>query len=106
MPSDLHLLLYCDYIQILGELEVFISVHNCDVNVLIVDDFNVDFDRDVRLTNLLRVFVSDLDLSVCDLQFRDKIHYTYERNDGLVRSWIHHILCSRVKEFSISNILS
>ena len=66
MPSDLHLLAYCDYIQILGELEVFISIHNCDVNV-IVDDFNVDFDRDVRLTDLdlLRVFVSDLDLSVC-----------------------------------------
>ena len=49
--------------------------------------------------------MSDLDLSVCDLQFRDKIHYIYERDDGLVRCWIDHILCSRVKEFSISNIL-
>ena len=47
MPSDLHLSAYCDYIQILGELEVFISMHNCDVNV-IVGDFNVDFDRDVE----------------------------------------------------------
>ena len=103
MPSDLHLSAYCDYIQILGELEVFISVHNFDINV-IVGDFNVDFDRDVRLTDLLRVFVFDPDLSVCDLQFRDNIHYTYERDDGLVRSWIDHILCSRVKEFNISNI--
>ena len=103
MPSDLHLSAYCDYIQILGELEVFISVHNFDTNV-IVGDFNVDFDCDVRLTDLLRVFVFDLDLSVCDLQFRDNIHYTYERDDGLVRSWIDHILCSRVKEFNISNI--
>ena len=58
----------------------------------------------LTLIVMLRVFVSDLDLSVCDLQFRDKIHYTYERDDGLVRSWIDHILCSRVKEFSISNI--
>ena len=35
----------------------------------------INVDRDIRLTNLLKVFVSDLDLSVCDLQFRDKIHY-------------------------------
>ena len=48
--------------------------------------------------------MSDLNLSVCDLQFRDNIHYTYERDDGLVRSWIDHILCSLVKEFSISNL--
>ena len=33
MPSDLHLSAYCDYIQILGELEVFIAVHNCEVYI-------------------------------------------------------------------------
>ena len=83
-------------------MEVFISVHNCDVNV-IVGDFNVDFDRNVRLTDLLRVFVSDFDLSVCDLQFRDKIHYTYERDDGLGRCGliIFYVLWLRSSVFPI-----
>ena len=37
----------------------------------------------------------DLNLSVCGLHYRESVKFTYEREDGLVRSWIDHILCSQ-----------
>ena len=64
-----------------------------NVNMLI-DDFNVDFCRDGCLSRLLLDFMSELDLCACDLSFCNSIHYTYERDDGLVRSWIDHVVCT------------
>ena len=37
----------------------------------------------------------DLKLHVCDLDFRDQVCYTCERNDSHVCSWIDHVLCSQ-----------
>ena len=45
---------------------------------VVVGDFNVDFDRDD--------FIIELDLSVCDVSFHDKVKFTYERDDGACRS--------------------
>ena len=44
---------------------------------------------------LLNDFIIELDLSVCDLSFRDKVKFTYERDDGACHSWIDHVLCSQ-----------
>ena len=82
------------FLHTLGELEGFIDTQCCDV-AMVVGDFNVDFDRDGPLAKLLNDFIIELDLSVCDLSFRDKVKFTYERDDGACHSWIDHVLCSQ-----------
>ena len=63
--------------------------------LVIVGDFNVDFGRQGPLHNLLVGFMSDHDLVARDLPFHGSIGHTYERDDGLSRSWIDHVMCSR-----------
>ena len=46
----------------------------------------------------------DLNLSVCDLHYRESVKFTYERDDGLVRSWIDHILCSQAISILVTDI--
>ena len=70
---------------------------------LLVGDFNVDFNRDGCLKDLLVDFMSHLDLHTCDLLFSDHISYTYERDDAQVYSWIDHILCPRSSSRLVSN---
>ena len=60
---------------------------------LVVGDFNVDFNRDGSLKDMLCSFMSGLNLFACDLLY--SIGYTYERDDGHVRTWIDHILCTQ-----------
>ena len=85
----------CDnYLNVLGELEAFIGSNHCDINV-IVGDFNVDFDRGGLFAKLLKDFMSELDLCVCDLGFSSSVKYTYEHDDSLSRSWLDHVLCSK-----------
>ena len=38
--------------------------------------------------------MTDLNVVACDLSHRNSIGFTYERDDGIVRSWIDHIICS------------
>ena len=45
--------------------------------------------------NLLVGFMSDHDPVARDLPFHGSIGHTYERDDGLSRSWIDHVMCSR-----------
>ena len=92
MPSECRHSYFTEYLNTLGELEGLIETEKCDVNMLI-GDFNVDFCRDGCLSRLLLDFMSELDLCACDLSFCNSIHYTYERDDGLVRSWIDHVVC-------------
>lgn len=90
------------YLSVLGELEGFIVCYGCDWNI-IVGDFNVDFGRGGSLNDLLLDFLSDLNLSACDLQYQNDILYTYER-DGLVRSWIDHVLSSHSFSYLVSDV--
>ena len=62
--------------------------------LIIVGDFNVDFDRQGPLVPLLLEFMSENCLVASDLSYRSYVGFTYERDDGSCRSWIDHILCS------------
>ena len=93
MPAESHSSSSGEYLNTLGEVEGFIDSLHCDNNI-IVGDFNDDFDRGGLSADLLSDFVLNLNLSVCDLHYRESVKFTYERDDGLVRSWIDHILCS------------
>ena len=53
---------------------------------LIVGDFNVDFSHDGSIKDSLCCFMSGFNLFACDLLYN--IGHTYERDDGLVHSWI------------------
>ena len=86
----------------LGELEGFLASRDHDV-CLLVGDFNVDFDRDGCLNDLLVDFMSHLDLHACNLLFSDNISYTYEKDDAQVHSWIDHIHCPRSSSHLVSN---
>ena len=84
MPSSSSPSSFSEYLNTLGELDGFIHSYHSDV-VVIVGDFNVDFDRCCQLTNLLCDFMSDHSLCSCDLLF-DDVLFTYKRDDGLCRS--------------------
>ena len=72
--------------------------------LVICGDFNVDFERTGRLVNLLDSFMSSSGPVAHDLAFRDTITFTYERDDGCVRSWIDHILCDKLHVDIVTNI--
>ena len=103
LPSSSYPSNFTEYLNTLGELDGFIHSCHSDV-VVIVGDFNVDFDRCCQLTSLLRDFMSDHSLFSCDLPFKDEVMFTYERDDGLSRSWIDHVLCSQSFSSIISNV--
>ena len=84
-------------------MEGFITAHQCDDN-LIVGDFNVDFNRQGPLKQLVLDFMVDLDLVACDLSFQDSVGFTYERDDSSARSWIDHILSSQSLHSHLSNV--
>ena len=72
--------------------------------MIIVGDFNADFDSGGLAADLLSDFVLDLNLSVCDLHYPESVKFTYERDDGLVHSWIDHILCSQAISILVTDI--
>ena len=82
-----------EYLNTLGELQGFITSQHFDV-LLIAGDFNVDFDRSGPFHSLLIDFISDLNLFVCDLPFKNSVGFTYEGSQGFPPSWIDHVLCS------------
>ena len=102
MPTDYGASSVSDFLR---ELEGFIDTQCCDV-AMVVGDFNVDFDRDGPLAKLLNDFIIELDLSVCDLSFRDKVKFTYERDDGACHSWIDHVLCSQSHSSLITDVFA
>ena len=63
---------FSDYLNTLGELHGFIASQAHDV-LLIACDFNVDFNFSCSLHSLLVDFLSDLDLTVCDLSFESSV---------------------------------
>ena len=103
MPSSCQPSFLCNYLDILGAIEGFVDSHQCDV-IVIVGDFNVDFSRDSAFVHLLSSFMSSLGLIACDLAFHRCIQFTYERDDGAVRSWIDHILCSTSHSHLITHV--
>ena len=92
-PAQSHSFCFDDYLGRIGELEGLLEFHKWDVNLL-VGDFNVDFSRAGGVTQLLLDFMDEWDLCARDLSYSDTIPFTYERDDGLVTSWIDHVLCS------------
>ena len=104
MPSQCGPSSHCEYLNTLGEIEGFIVSQQFD-NIVLVGDFNVDFDRGGSSADLLLDFMTDLNVVACDLSHRNSIGFTYERDDGIVRSWIDHIIiCSQSLCPSITNV--
>ena len=95
--------MFSDYLNTLGELDGFIESQQCDYT-LIAGDFNVDFDRGGRLASLLSDFVSEQNFVVCDLSYRESVNFNYERDDGLVHSWIDHVVCSQSLSSFVTDI--
>ena len=94
---------YSDYLNTLGELEGFIESQRCD-HTVVVGDFNVDFDRGGSLASLLTDFIVEHDFVVCDLSYRESVKFTYERDDGLVNSWIDHVVCSQSLSLHVTDV--
>ena len=77
--------------ETLAELKGFIDSVFFD-NIVLAGEFNVDFGRASSFRSLLQSFLDDLNLCSADLSFSHSIDFTYERDDGLVRSWPDHVL--------------
>ena len=58
----------------------------------------------VVVNDLLLDFMSDLNLTACDLQYQSDILYMYERHDGLVRSWIDNVFSSHSFSYLVSDV--
>ena len=91
------------YLSCLGDLDGFIE-SQCYDNVIVAGDFNVDFSRSGSSTRLLQSFMNDRHLSAADLAFEDSVKFTYERDDGLARSWVDHVVCNNSLIPLLSNI--
>ena len=76
------------YMETLAELKGFTD----SVSFVLAGDFNGDFGRASSFRSLLQSFLDDLNLCSADLSFSHSIDFTYERDDGLVRSWPDHVL--------------
>ena len=59
----------------------FIDAQQFDV-LLIVGDFNVDFDRQGQHIPLLLAFMAENNLVASYLFYRSTVSFTYERDDG------------------------
>ena len=95
-----------DFIFALSELERFINAHNFD-QLIIGGDLNVDFSRPSRNRDCLVELMSSLDLLALDVTLNsgsNNIGFTYERDDGPVRSWPDHFLCSSSFLPSVSSV--
>ena len=97
--------LLADYLNTLGELQGFIASHHYDV-LLIVGDFNVDYDRACSFHSVLVNFRSELDLVASDLTYRSSVGFTYEGPQGSSTSWIDHVLCSSSHSAQIIDVFS
>ena len=96
---------FSNYLNTLGEFHGFIASQAQDV-LLISGDFNVDFNRSCSLHSLLVDFLSDLDLTVCDLSFEYFVGFTFEGSQGFPPSWIDHILCSSSHSALVMDVFS
>ena len=74
MPAESHSSSSCEYINTLGEVEGFCSVIITSLLVTSMLIFIV-----VVYQLILSDFVLDLNLSVCDLHYRESVKFTYER---------------------------
>ena len=77
----------------LGQLEGFICSQSYD-SLVIMGDFNVDFDRSGVNRSQLITFMNEYDLSAVDLCYCS-INFTYENSDGSAKSWLDPVLSSR-----------
>ena len=92
LPTDYGTTDFCDdFLFALAGLNGFIDSQSYN-SLLLVGDFNVDFDRGGLNSQFLTTFIDDLNLSVVDLSFRPSVKYTFESDDGSCTSWLDHIL--------------
>ena len=94
-----------DYLNTLSELQGFIASHHYDV-LLIVGDFNDDFDRACSFHSVLVDFMSELDLVASDLPYRSSVGFMYEGPQGSSTSWIDHVICSSSHSAQIIDVFS
>ena len=80
---------YNAYLETLSELEGFISTQTFD-NLIICDDFNVDFARANRHCNILSSSMHSLNLIRADIN--SDVTFTYRRDDFTVFSWPDHVI--------------
>ena len=91
------------FAETIGELRGFVDSLTFD-NLIIAGEINVDFSRSNSDCSTLQSFFSDLNVSVVDLASSNDIQFTYERDDGLVRTWPDHVLTLSCHSESVSNI--
>ena len=87
--------------EALAEIRGFLNSCQYD-NVVIAGDFNVDFNHSSNPLVNLKSFMSELNLCIVDLT-SSEIDFTYERDDGMVRSWLDHVLTLSHFSACISN---
>ena len=109
IPAESNLSSSCEHINTLGEVEGFkihysviitsllvtsILIFIVVVYQLILSDFVLETSMLIFIVVVYQLilsdFVLDFNLSVCNIHYRESVKFTYERDDGLVRSWINH----------------
>ena len=92
-----------DFLLALGELKGFICSQSFD-SLVIIGDFNVDFNRGDRNCVQLLEFMAEYALTAVDLGYRSRINFTYENSDGSVTSWLDHVLTSQSSALHCLNV--
>jgi hypothetical protein len=92
------------YRDILIELQVLMSDHP-DCECLIGGDFNVDLDSNVSLSKTFNKFITDDDMSRCDLMFPVSDRNTYINEANAASSAIDYMLTTSCSEIIAFNVL-
>ena len=86
----------------LGELCGLISTVSHDV-LVIAGDWNMDTRRPCSFTDIVQSFLTELDLSLADLNYANEVSFTYMGHNGS-KSWIDHVAVSSCFLPLVSNV--
>ena len=80
------------YLEVLGDLKASLKATQIFDKITIAGAFNVDFTHPGITCQYLHTLMRDLQLCAVDLLSCFNINFTYERDDGLARSWLDHVM--------------
>ena len=56
------------------------------------------------MSSLFTDLIVEQDFVVSNLSYRESVKFTYERDDGLVNSWIDDVVCSQSLSLCVTDV--
>ena len=73
-------------------------------NILIMGDYNTDFNKDSGFSSMLKIWVAENELIVLDNSCSDQNSFTYFSEAHGSRSWLDHCVCSKSLASNVKSV--